>query len=169
MAARGDAAGALALFEAAGVTEPDPAEVAEVFGVAADDVLHHQGGPRLGGEVARVDVEHQLAVTHAHRRREVAERKEDAGRGRGLDEALAIFRVELAARSVRPRRARLLQEGEEVAGLVDLNHDGAVALSEFATHVEADMNVAEEQRSTFAHSKGFDADMVLAESSTTIT
>jgi len=46
---------------------------------------------------------------------------------------------------------------------VDLNHDGAVTLSEFAAHVEADMNAAEEQRSTFAHSKGFDADMVLAE------
>jgi hypothetical protein len=45
---------------------------------------------------------------------------------------------------------------------VDLNHDGAVTLSEFATHVEADMNAAEEQRSSFAHTKGFDADMVLA-------
>jgi hypothetical protein len=45
---------------------------------------------------------------------------------------------------------------------VDLNHDGAVTLSEFAAHVEADMNAAEEQRSTFAHTKGFDADMVLA-------
>ncbi len=45
---------------------------------------------------------------------------------------------------------------------VDLNHDGAVTLSEFATHVEADMNAAEEQRSTFAHTKGFDAEMVLA-------
>src|SRR2546423_7007648 len=46
---------------------------------------------------------------------------------------------------------------------VDLNHDGAVTLSEFAAHVEADMNAAEEQRSTFAHTKGFDADMVLAQ------
>jgi hypothetical protein len=45
---------------------------------------------------------------------------------------------------------------------VDLNHDGAVTLSEFAAHVEADMNAAEEQRSTFAHTKGFDAEMVLA-------
>jgi hypothetical protein len=45
---------------------------------------------------------------------------------------------------------------------VDLNHDGAVTLSEFAAHVEADMNAAEEQRSTFAHTKAFDADMVLA-------
>ncbi len=45
---------------------------------------------------------------------------------------------------------------------VDLNHDGSVTLAEFAAHVEADMNAAEEQRSTFAHTKGFDADMVLA-------
>jgi hypothetical protein len=45
---------------------------------------------------------------------------------------------------------------------VDLNHDGAVTLSEFATHVEADMNAAEEQRATFTHTKGFDPDMVLA-------
>jgi hypothetical protein len=43
-----------------------------------------------------------------------------------------------------------------------LNHDGAITLSEFAAHVEADMNAAEEQRSTFAHTKGFDPDMVLA-------
>jgi len=46
---------------------------------------------------------------------------------------------------------------------VDLNHDGAVTLSEFAAHVEADMNAAEEQRSTFAHTKGFDTEMVLAQ------
>src|SRR3954470_20964578 len=46
---------------------------------------------------------------------------------------------------------------------VDLNHDGTVTLSEFAAHVEADMNAAEEQRSTFAHTRGFDADMVLAQ------
>jgi len=46
---------------------------------------------------------------------------------------------------------------------VDLNHDGAVTLSEFANHVEADMNAAEEQRATFAHTKGFDADMLLAQ------
>lgn len=45
---------------------------------------------------------------------------------------------------------------------VDLNHDGAVTLSEFATHVEADMTAAEEQRSSFAHTKEFDADMGLA-------
>jgi hypothetical protein len=45
---------------------------------------------------------------------------------------------------------------------VDLNHDGAVTLSEFATHVEADMNAAEEQRSTFAHTKGFDSEMVMS-------
>ena len=47
---------------------------------------------------------------------------------------------------------------------VDLNHDGAVTLSEFAIHVEADMNAAEEQRSTFAHTKTFDTEMVLAQS-----
>lgn len=45
---------------------------------------------------------------------------------------------------------------------VDLNHDGVVTLAEFAAHVEADMNVAEEQRSTFAHSKTFDPETVLA-------
>jgi hypothetical protein len=45
---------------------------------------------------------------------------------------------------------------------VDLNHDGAVTLSELATHVEADMNAAEEQRATFEHTKSFDPDMVLA-------
>ena len=46
---------------------------------------------------------------------------------------------------------------------VDLNHDGAVTLTEFAKHVEADMNAAEEQRATFAHTKGFDAELVLAQ------
>jgi hypothetical protein len=46
---------------------------------------------------------------------------------------------------------------------VDLNRDGNVTLSEFAAHVEADMNAAEEQRSTFAHTNGFNADMVLAQ------
>ena len=46
---------------------------------------------------------------------------------------------------------------------VDLNHDGAIALSEFAAHVEADMNAAEEQRSTFAHTKEFDREMILAQ------
>jgi hypothetical protein len=45
---------------------------------------------------------------------------------------------------------------------VDLNHDGAVTLAEFAAHVEADMNAAEEQRSTFAHTKEFPPEMVLA-------
>jgi Caspase domain/RNA binding activity-knot of a chromodomain len=45
---------------------------------------------------------------------------------------------------------------------VDLNHDGAVTLAEFAAHVEADMNAAEEQRSTFEHTKGFDPEMALA-------
>jgi hypothetical protein len=45
---------------------------------------------------------------------------------------------------------------------VDLNHDGAVTLSEFAAHVEADMNAAEEQRSTFAQTKEFSPEMVLA-------
>jgi hypothetical protein len=45
---------------------------------------------------------------------------------------------------------------------VDLNHDGAITLAEFAAHVEADMNAAEEQRSTFAHTKGFEPEMVLA-------
>lgn len=45
---------------------------------------------------------------------------------------------------------------------VDLNHDGVVTLAEFATHVEADMNAAEEQRSTFEHTKGFDPNLTLA-------
>src|SRR4051812_3741801 len=45
---------------------------------------------------------------------------------------------------------------------VDLNHDGTVTLTEFATHVAADMNAAEEQRSTFEHTKGFDPEMALA-------
>lgn len=49
------------------------------------------------------------------------------------------------------------------AAYVDLNHDGAVTLAEFAAHVEADMNAAEEQRSTFASTKGFEPDMVLAQ------
>jgi hypothetical protein len=44
----------------------------------------------------------------------------------------------------------------------DLNHDGVVTLAEFAAHVEADMNAAEEQRSTFASTNGFDQGMVLA-------
>lgn len=49
---------------------------------------------------------------------------------------------------------------------VDLNHDGAVTLAEFAAHVEADMNAAEEQRATFASTKGFDPGMVLARAET---
>lgn len=46
---------------------------------------------------------------------------------------------------------------------VDLNHDGAVTLAEFADHVEADMNAAEEQRSTFAVTKDFSREMVMAQ------
>lgn len=46
---------------------------------------------------------------------------------------------------------------------VDLNRDGAVTLSELAAHAEADMNAAEEQRATFAYTRTFDAEMVLAE------
>lgn len=49
---------------------------------------------------------------------------------------------------------------------VDLNHDGVVTLAELAEHVEADMNAAEEQRSTFASTKGFDPGMVLAAAKT---
>lgn len=49
---------------------------------------------------------------------------------------------------------------------VDLNHDGAITLKEFAVHVEADMNAAEEQHSTFASTKGFDPGMVLATAET---
>ena len=52
------------------------------------------------------------------------------------------------------------------ASYTDLNHDGAVTLAEFAAHVEADMNAAEEQRSTFASTKGFDPGMVLARAET---
>jgi hypothetical protein len=48
---------------------------------------------------------------------------------------------------------------------VDLNHDGTVTLAEFAAHVAADMNAAEEQRSTFEHTKGFDPNMALAAAS----
>lgn len=48
------------------------------------------------------------------------------------------------------------------ASYVDLNHDGAVTLAEFAAHVAADMNAAEEQRATFEHTKGFDPEMALA-------
>ena len=45
---------------------------------------------------------------------------------------------------------------------VDLNHDGAITLSEFAHHVEDDMNLAEEQLATFATTGGFAAQMVLS-------
>ncbi|PZR71826.1 MAG: hypothetical protein DLM73_14860 [Chthoniobacterales bacterium] len=48
------------------------------------------------------------------------------------------------------------------AAYVDLNHDGAVTLSEFATHIEADMTAAEEQISTFATTNGFEREMVLS-------
>jgi hypothetical protein len=46
---------------------------------------------------------------------------------------------------------------------VDLNHDGAVTVAEFAAHVEADMTAAEEQHSSFVHTKEFDPGMVLAD------
>ena len=45
---------------------------------------------------------------------------------------------------------------------VDLNHDGAVTLSEFASHLSADMSLAEEQLSTFATTEGFEPDLVLS-------
>jgi Caspase domain/RNA binding activity-knot of a chromodomain len=45
---------------------------------------------------------------------------------------------------------------------VDLNHDGSVTLAEFATHLSADMSLAEEQLSTFATTEGFEPEMVLA-------
>jgi hypothetical protein len=46
---------------------------------------------------------------------------------------------------------------------VDLNHDGSVTLAEFAAHISADMNLAEEQLSTFATMEGFDPEMILSE------
>jgi hypothetical protein len=48
------------------------------------------------------------------------------------------------------------------ASYVDLNHNGAVTLAEFAAHVEADMTAAEEQHATFASTKGFEPEFVLA-------
>lgn len=45
---------------------------------------------------------------------------------------------------------------------VDLDQDGSVTLAELAQHVESDMNLAEEQFSTFAVTKGFDPQMVLS-------
>lgn len=48
------------------------------------------------------------------------------------------------------------------ASYVDLNHNGTITLAEFAAHAEADMNAAEEQRATFASTKGFEPEMVLS-------
>jgi hypothetical protein len=45
---------------------------------------------------------------------------------------------------------------------VDLNHDGAITLTEFASHAHADMALGEQQLSTFATSGGFDRQMVLS-------
>ena len=45
---------------------------------------------------------------------------------------------------------------------VDLNHDGVVTLTEFASHAHADMALGEEQLSTFATTGGFDQQMILA-------
>lgn len=45
---------------------------------------------------------------------------------------------------------------------VDLNHDGIVTLAEFAAHISADMNLAEEQLATFATTEGFGAELILA-------
>lgn len=45
---------------------------------------------------------------------------------------------------------------------VDLNHDGSVTLAEFAAHISADMNLAEEQLATFATTEDFGAEMILA-------
>ena len=45
---------------------------------------------------------------------------------------------------------------------VDLNHDGAITLAEFASHAHADMALGEEQLSTFATTGGFDKQMVLS-------
>ena len=49
---------------------------------------------------------------------------------------------------------------------VDLDHDGAVTLAEFASHLSADMSLAEEQLSTFATTEGFEPDMVLSRAKT---
>ena len=45
---------------------------------------------------------------------------------------------------------------------VDLNRDGSVTLAEFAAHISADMNLAEEQLATFATTEGFEPEMILA-------
>ncbi|HKS31704.1 MAG TPA: agenet domain-containing protein [Chthoniobacterales bacterium] len=45
---------------------------------------------------------------------------------------------------------------------VDLNHDGAITLAEFASHAHADMALGEEQLSTFATTNGFDRQMILS-------
>jgi len=48
---------------------------------------------------------------------------------------------------------------------VDLNHDGAITLTEFASHAHADMALGEEQLSTFATTGGFDQQMILSHAS----
>jgi hypothetical protein len=48
------------------------------------------------------------------------------------------------------------------AAYVDLNHDGTVTLAEFAAHISADMNLAEEQLATFANTEGFESELILA-------
>jgi hypothetical protein len=45
---------------------------------------------------------------------------------------------------------------------VDLNHDGAITLSEFASHAHSDMSLGEEQLSTFATTGGFDRQMLFS-------
>ena len=45
---------------------------------------------------------------------------------------------------------------------VDLNQDGSVTLAEFAAHITADMNLAEEQLATFGTTAGFEPEMILA-------
>lgn len=45
---------------------------------------------------------------------------------------------------------------------VDLNHDGAITLAEFAAHAHADMALGEEQLSTFSTTGGFDQQMILS-------
>src|ERR1051325_2654960 len=48
------------------------------------------------------------------------------------------------------------------AAYVDLNHDGAITLAEFASHAHSDMALGEEQLSTFATTAGFDRQLILA-------
>ena len=52
------------------------------------------------------------------------------------------------------------------AAYVDLDHDNTITLAEFASHLSADMSLAEEQLSTFATTDGFDPEMVLARAET---